>query len=308
MSIPDQTLPPAIRTAVIPAAGLGTRSLPASKAVPKEMLPVVDKPVIQYAIEEALAAGIERIVLVLSPGKEAVVAHFCRQELLNSQLRRTGKAGALSKVTAAELPNGRLITVLQQSPLGLGHAVGCARDVINGDPFAVMLPDDLMLADTPVLKQMVDAYAYGGGRGHLIATQPVPREDIDKYGILTIDGDVDDRATLPVAGLVEKPSADDAPSDLGIVGRYILDPSIFEVLDSQGRGSGGEIQLTDAIARQIGTVPVNGFRYDGARFDCGSGFGLVQATIAFGLRDPQIAGMLRRMVAPIAGPDRIAAA
>lgn len=288
-----------VRTALIPAAGWGTRSLPASKAVPKEMLPVVDKPLIQYAVEEAFAAGIERVVLVLSPGKQALVNHFQRQDSLVRDLEAKGKTDVLTRLAASDLPDGRLLTVTQQEPLGLGHAVSCASHVLDGEPFAVLLPDDLILADTPVLRQMIQAYNHNGRGGHMIAVQSVMPEDVDKYGIIDPGGPVDDRATVAIEGLVEKPAPADAPSTLAVIGRYILDPSIFRALAHQTPGAGGEIQLTDAIAAGIGSMPVNGFRFAGTRFDCGNPAGFIRANIAFGLLRDDVAPAIRGMLAPI---------
>ena len=288
-----------VRTALIPAAGWGTRSLPASKAVPKEMLPIVDKPLIQYAVEEAFAAGVERVVLVLSPGKQSLVNHFQRQDTLVRELEAKGKTEALTRLAASDLPDGCLLVVTQQEPLGLGHAISCARHVIDGEPFAVLLPDDLVLADTPVLKQMIQAYSYNGQGGHMIAVQNVQPNDVDKYGIIDPGGPVDDRATVAIRGMVEKPSPMDAPSTLAVIGRYILDSSIFQALEHQAPGAGGEIQLTDAIARGIGSMPVNGFRFEGTRFDCGNPSGFIRANIAFGLQREDIAPAIRGMLAPI---------
>ena len=287
-----------VRTALIPAAGWGTRSLPASKAVPKELLPVVDKPLIQYAVEEAFAAGVERVVLVLSPGKQALVNHFLRQDTLIRELEARGNTDALSRLAASDLPDGCLLVVTQQEQLGLGHAIACARHVIEDEPFAVLLPDDLILADTPVLKQMIQAYSHDGRAGHMIAVQHVAPNEVDKYGIIDAGGAVDDRATVAIKGLVEKPSPADAPSTMAVIGRYILDPSIFRALEHQGPGTGGEIQLTYAIAKGIGSVPVNGFRFEGTRFDCCNPSGFIRANIAFGLLREDIAPAIRGMLAP----------
>lgn len=287
-----------VRTALIPAAGWGTRSLPASKAAPKEMLPVVDKPLIQYAVEEAFAAGIERVVLVVSPGKQALINHFQRNDALVRDLEAKGKTDVLVRLAASDLPDGHLLTVTQQEPLGLGHAVLCAAHVLDGEPFAVLLPDDLIMADTPVLRQMIQAYTHHGRGGHMIAVQNVMPEDVDKYGIIDTGGPVDDQATVAIRGLVEKPAPSEAPSTLAVIGRYILDPSIFLALERQAPGSGGEIQLTDAIARGIGDIAVNGFRFEGTRFDCGNPGGFIRANIAFGLQRADVAPAIRAMMAP----------
>lgn len=284
-----------VRKVVIPAAGLGTRFLPASKIVPKEMLPVVDRPVIQYGIEEALAAGIEHIVLVTSRGKESLADHFDRHQELNDTLAARGKTDLLEEVLAGELPPGSFSVVRQPQPLGLGHAVWCARHVVSDGPFAVLLPDDVFMAETPVLRQMVDAYGETGG--NIVAAVEVPRDRTDRYGILEVGAD--DGRLAEIRGMVEKPKPEDAPSTLSIVGRYILQPEIFAELDRKERGAGNEIQLTDAMARLIGRQPFHGLRYQGHRFDCGDKAGFVAANLAFALARDDLAEAVQATLADI---------
>ena len=283
----------AVGAAIIPAGGLGTRFLPATKAVPKEMLPVVDKPLIQYAAEEARAAGIERIVLVTARGKTAVVDHFDRAPELEAALEAAGRADAAAAVAASAAAAGSVVAVRQPRPLGLGHAVWCAREAAGGGPFAVLLPDDLILGPVPCLASMVEAHAAAGGA--LVAAMPVPRAETRRYGIIDPGGSEGDLVT--VAGLVEKPEPAAAPSTLAVVGRYILPPETFALLGRQRRGAGGEIQLTDAIAGLIGTVPVHGFRFAGERFDCGDKLGYLEAGLACALARDDLAGGVREILA-----------
>jgi len=272
-------MPKPVRKAVFPVAGLGTRFLPATKAVPKEMLPVVDKPLIQYAVEEARAAGIEHFVFVTGRGKGAIEDYFDRAFELDATLEKGGKKAELTML-AAELPEaGSTSFVRQQEPAGLGHAVWCARDVVGNEPFAVILPDDLVMAQTPCLKQLVDVHGEKGG--NVVAVENVPREQVNRYGVLDIDHD--DGKLASVKGLVEKPAPDKAPSTLSIIGRYVLQPEIFEVLNRKERGAGGEIQLTDAMAKLIGRQPFHGLRFEGTRYDCGNKLGFLQANVAFAL-------------------------
>jgi UTP--glucose-1-phosphate uridylyltransferase len=279
----------AVRTAVFPVAGLGTRTLPATKAVPKEMLPVVDRPLIEYAVEEARAAGIERFVFVTARGKSAMEDHFDHAPDLEQQLEAKGKSKELAAVRRSVLPPGSISYVRQQEPLGLGHAVWCARAVVGDAPFAVLLPDDLIRAETPCLKQLVDAHADVGG--NVVATVDVPRDQTDRYGILDV---TDDDGRLAAAkGLVEKPDPQDAPSTLSIIGRYVLDPSVMTELARQEPGKGGEIQLTDAMARTIGQVPFHGLRFEGRRFDCGNKAGYVEAILHYALDHPDTAEQVR---------------
>jgi UTP--glucose-1-phosphate uridylyltransferase len=268
-----------IRKAVFPVAGLGTRFLPATKAMPKEMLTVVDKPLIQYAVEEAMAAGIEEFIFVTGRGKQSMEDHFDLSYELNATLDRRGKTKELEEVTAFLPTPGAIKYVRQREALGLGHAIWCARDMIGDEPFAILSPDDLVLGNTPCLAQLVDAYGQTGG--NVVAVMDVPRDQTDRYGILDTPNPND---RLPeIKGLVEKPKPADAPSTLSIIGRYILDGSVFSHLERHETGAGGEIQLTDAMARMIGTRPFHGLRFDGERFDCGTKEGWLAANIAFSL-------------------------
>jgi len=268
-----------VRKAVFPVAGLGTRFLPASKVMPKEMLPVVDKPLIEYAVEEALAAGIEQIVFVTGRGKGLLEDHFDHASELEATLAERGKETALETVRRIIPKAGTVVSVRQQQPLGLGHAVWCAREIVGDEPFAVLLPDDLVQADVPCLKQMLDAYGETGG--NLVAVMDVPREHTQRYGILDT-GTVAGRLA-EVTGLVEKPAPKEAPSTLSIIGRYVLQPEIFAELERKETGAGGEIQLTDAMARLIGRQPFHGYRFEGMRHDCGDKLGFLGATIAYAL-------------------------
>jgi UTP--glucose-1-phosphate uridylyltransferase len=268
-----------IRKAVFPVAGLGTRMLPATKALPKEMLPVVDRPLIQYAFEEARAAGIEQFVFVTGRGKSLIEDHFDRAYELDDVLTRKGKAAELEAVSSWLPAPGELAYTRQPEALGLGHAVWCARHLVGDEPFAVILVDDLILGAEPCLKQMVDAFAET--RGNLVAVEEVPHEQTDRYGVL--DPVRDDGRLVEIKGLVEKPEPNEAPSRLAVIGRYVLLPEVFEHLSLQRKGAGGEIQLTDAMARMIGSTPFHGLRFTGRRFDCGSKLGYLEATIACAL-------------------------
>jgi UTP--glucose-1-phosphate uridylyltransferase len=281
-----------VKKAVFPVAGLGTRFLPATKAMPKEMLPVVDKPLIQYAVEEARAAGIEQFIFVTGRGKAAIEDHFDRSAELQSTLLARGKQDLWREIEVITLEAGAISYTRQAEPLGLGHAVWCARSMIGDEPFAVLLADDLILGDQPCLKQMVEAYRDVGGI--MTAVMDVPREQVGRYGIL--DAGRDDGRLIDIKGLVEKPSLAGAPSTLAVIGRYILHPRVFDHLERQQRGAGGEIQITDAIAKQVGRLPVNGFRFDGRRFDCGDKVGFLEANLAFALSRPEMADEVRRVV------------
>ena len=278
-----------LRKAVLPVAGLGTRFLPATKALAKEMLPVVDKPLIQYAIEEARSAGIEQFCLVTGRGKTALIDHFDVAYELESTLRERGKTEMLEMLDGMKVPPGSITTVRQQVPLGLGHAIWCARAFIGDDPFAILLPDDLVLSETPCLKQLADAYAETGG--NVVAVAEVPRDQTYKYGILSI-GD-DDGRMVEVRGLIEKPKPADAPSNLSVIGRYVLLPEVMDHLGRMERGAGNEVQLTDAMAKMIGHTPFHGLRYEGRRFDCGDKVGFLEAQIAFALKRPDLADAVR---------------
>ncbi len=284
-----------VRKAVFPVAGLGTRFLPATKAIPKEMLPIVDTPLIQYAVEEARAAGIEEFIFVTGRGKNAIEDHFDQSRELETVLRERGKDDALAAITSWLPGPGRIAYTRQQDPLGLGHAVWCARDLIGREPFAVLLADDLVKADPPCLAQMVTAYNEVGG--NLVAVMDVPEEHTDRYGILDVLHD--DGRLASARGLVEKPNPSSSPSSLAIIGRYILDPAVFDELDRAERGAGGEIQLTDAMARTIGKLPFHGLRFSGKRFDCGDKTGYVAANVAFALSRRDVGSELRAILAAL---------
>jgi UTP--glucose-1-phosphate uridylyltransferase len=253
------------------------------------MLPVVDKPLIQYAIEEARAAGIEQFCMVTGRGKTALVEHFDIAFELEHTLRERNKTEALATLHDTSVEPGSMTTVRQQVPLGLGHAIWCARTFIGDDPFAILLPDDLVLSDVPCLKQLADAYRQTGG--NVVAVTEVPREQTDRYGILKVGRD--DGRLVEVTGLVEKPAPADAPSNLSIIGRYVLMPEVIGHLARMERGAGNEVQLTDGMARLIGEQPFHGVRYEGRRFDCGDKIGFLEAQIAFALKRPELAGAVR---------------
>jgi UTP--glucose-1-phosphate uridylyltransferase len=276
-----------IKKAVFPVAGLGSRFLPATKAQPKEMLPIVDKPLIQYAVEEAVAAGITDLVFITGRNKRAIEDHFDTAYELESELEANGKTELLEVVRNAIPKNINCIYIRQSAPLGLGHAVLCARPVIGDEPFGVLLADDLMdveLGQLPVLAQMTEAYAREGQS--LLAVQEVPRAETRQYGIVSA-APYKDRLEL-VNGIVEKPMPEAAPSTLAVVGRYVLDNKIFDCLENLGKGAGGEIQLTDGIAALMKTEQVLAYRYEGRRFDCGSKLGYLQASVAMGLKHPKV--------------------
>lgn len=281
-----------VRKVVFPVAGLGTRFLPATKAIPKEMLPLVDRPLLQHAVEEARAAGIEDFVFVTGRSKRAIEDHFDADTELNRTLEERGKMDALEEVRHSEIAPGRCFYTRQQVPLGLGHAVWCARALIGNDPFAIVLPDDFVQGKTPCLKQMVEAYEEVGG--NIVAVVDVPRERTSSYGILDVEKD--DGRLATVRGLVEKPKPAEAPSTLSIIGRYILQPEIFDHLEKQQRGAGNEIQLTDAMAKLIGSQPFHGLRFEGTRYDCGDKVGFIEATLAHALNRPDMADKVREML------------
>jgi len=286
-----------LRKAVLPVAGLGTRFLPATKTMAKEMLPVVDKPLIQYAIEEARAAGIEQFCLVTGRGKTALIDHFDVSFELEATLRERGKADLIQLLDQMKVQPGSITTVRQQVPMGLGHAIWCARTFIGDDPFAILLPDDLVLSETPCLKQLADCYAETGG--NVVAVVEVPREHTNRYGILRTGED--DGRKVEVLGLVEKPNPADAPSNLSIIGRYVLLPEVITHLNRLERGAGGEVQLTDAMAKMIGHTPFHGLRYEGRRFDCGDKIGFLEAQIAFALKRPELAGDVKAFLKTYTG-------
>ncbi|WP_313436023.1 UTP--glucose-1-phosphate uridylyltransferase [Novosphingobium sp.] len=289
MSAPQFKKP--VRKAVFPVAGLGTRFLPATKAIPKELLPVVDRPLIQYAVDEAREAGIEEFVFVTGRGKTAIVEHFDTAYELEATMTARGKS--LDPLESTRIQPGNLVTVRQQVPLGLGHAVWCARAVIGDEPFAIFLPDELMYGSPGCMAQMVEAYNEVGG--NLVSVLEVPEEDVSSYGVIAPGATLDilGGAITEVKGLVEKPKVADAPSNKIVSGRYILQPEIMGLLANQGKGAGGEIQLTDSMAKLIGQQPFHAVTFAGQRFDCGSKVGFVEATLAIALDRPDMGGEVR---------------
>lgn len=273
-----------IKKAVFPVAGLGTRFLPATKALPKEMLPVVDKPLIQYAVEEALNAGIEQIIFVTGRGKTALEDHFDKSFELESILKDKNKDNTLKEITELVPETGTIIYTRQNEPLGLGHAVWCARDIVGDEPFAVLLADDLVKNDQPVLSQMIQRFTRL--RASMVAVMEVDPKVTDKYGIIS-GTDIEDNV-IQLDGLVEKPKPSEAPSNLAIIGRYILTPEIFSILGKKKRGAGNEIQITDAMATLLQSQPVFGYRFKGIRFDCGNKAGFQMANIAYAMDRPEI--------------------
>ena len=268
-----------IRKVVFPVAGLGTRFLPATKAVPKEMLPVVDRPLIQWAVEEAAAAGCEEFIFVTSPHKGAILEHFSPAPAYRQVLEARGKHDELALLQAGLPENAKITEVFQDAPLGLGHAIWCAREAVGDEPFAVILPDDMVLHSTGCLSQMVKQYDQVGG--NLVAIEAVPNDQTQRYGVL--DPGPENGALVGVNGLVEKPAPADAPSNLAIIGRYILDPKVMADLGAFNKGAGGEIQITDSLANLIGEVALHGFKFEGARYDCGNRVGFLAANLAFAL-------------------------
>lgn len=273
-----------VQTAVFPVAGLGTRFLPATKAIPKEMLTLVDRPLIEHAVAEAREAGITNFIFVSSAGKTVMEDHFDRIHELNNVLERRGKTEGLASVTAAEIPTGHLNVVRQHTPLGLGHAIWCAKRLVGDVPFAVLLPDDVVLSDRACLKQIIDSYYEVGG--NFMAVQEVPPQHAHRYGII-VPGESTGQRT-DVKSMIEKPKAGTAPSNLAIIGRYILQPEIFDILENLGEGPGGEIQLTDGMSKLMKTQPFHAFRFEGTRFDCGDKLGWLEANLAFALARPEM--------------------
>lgn len=292
-----------VTKAIFPVAGLGTRFLPATKSVPKEIMTLVDRPLVQYAIDEARAAGIKEFIFVTSKGKGALEDYFDHSPILEQELRKKGKEDLLELLKATNMESGAIAYIRQHRALGLGHAVWCARRLIANEPFAVMLPDDVIAAETPCLQQMVEAYEETGG--NMVAAMEVPPEKASAYGVLDIDDDMG--SIVKVKGMVEKPKAEDAPSNLAVIGRYILSPSVLNNLNKMKSGTGGEIQLTDAIAQDIGTEnPVYGYRFRGQRFDCGSKAGFLQATVAFALARDDLRDDLSRYLREMIQLDKAA--
>jgi len=280
---------PLITKAVFPVAGMGTRFLPATKAIPKGMLPVVDKPLIQYAVEEAYAAGIRQMIFVTGRNKRAIEDHFDTAYELEAELEATNKQAMLDVVRSIKPDDMHCVYVRQPKALGLGHAVLCAERLVGSEPFAVLLADDLMVGEPPVLQQMVQQ--YHSAPGTVLAVQDVPREHTRRYGIVDVQGSAEQLA--PVRAMVEKPAPEVAPSTLAVAGRYVLTPAIFDSIRAQPRGAGGEIQLTDGIASLLGQEMVHAYRYRGTRYDCGSKEGYVQATMELALRDAGLASAVR---------------
>ena len=281
-----------LRKAVLPVAGLGTRFLPATKAMAKEMLPIVDRPLIQYAVDEARAAGIEQFCMITGRGKTALIDYFDVAYELEATLKARNKQEGLDTLRQTQMEPGSMVSVRQQEPLGLGHAIWCARSFIGDEPFAILLPDDIVLSKTPCLKQLADVYAETGGA--VVAVEEVPRERTNRYGILDIASD--DGRMVEVKGLVEKPDPKDAPSNLSIIGRYVLTADVIPHLARMERGAGGEVQLTDAMARMIGQVPFHGLRYEGERFDCGDKIGFLEAQVAFALKRDDLGPAVRQFL------------
>jgi UTP--glucose-1-phosphate uridylyltransferase len=278
-----------VTKAVFPVAGLGTRFLPATKSVPKEIMTLVDRPLVQYAIDEARAAGIKEFIFITSRGKSALEDYFDESPILERELRKKGKLDILEDLKSTNMESGAIAYMRQHKALGLGHAVWCARRLIGDEPFAVMLPDDVISAEKPCLQQMVEAYEETGG--NMVAAMEVPRDKTSSYGILDVKEDMG--AMVSVKDMVEKPAVEDAPSNLAVIGRYILDPKVLKNLNKLKTGAGGEIQLTDAIAQEIDGTGVYGYRFRGQRFDCGSKAGFLQATVAFGLARDDLRDDLR---------------
>ncbi len=291
----DQSTRKPIKKAVFPVAGLGTRFLPATKAIPKEMLPIIDRPLIQYAVDEAREAGIEQLIFVTGRGKTAIVEHFDTAYELEATMSERDKS--LDVLEPTRIQPGNLVTVRQQVPLGLGHAIWCARAIVGDEPFAIFLPDELMIGAPGCMKQMVEAYNQVGG--NLISVLEVPEEEVSSYGVIAPGRR--DGALTEVLGLVEKPKREDAPSNLIISGRYILQPEVMRVLENQGIGAGGEVQLTDAMSQMIGQQPFHAVTFAGKRYDCGNKTGFVEATLAVALERPDMRDEVRAIARRLLG-------
>lgn len=292
-----------VTKAIFPVAGLGTRFLPATKSVPKEIMTLVDRPLIQYAIDEARAAGIKEFIFVTSRGKGALEDYFDHSPQLENELRKKGKDDLLEILKSTNMDSGAIAYMRQHKALGLGHAVWCARRLIGNEPFAVILPDDVIAAEKPCLKQMVEAYEETGG--NMVAAMEVPPEKASSYGVLDVQEDMG--SMVSVKGMVEKPAPGTEPSNLAVIGRYILSPHVLKNLNKIKSGAGGEIQLTDAIAQEIGSDRgVYGYRFRGQRFDCGSKSGFLQATVAFGLSRDDLRDDLHGYLAGIMAAERAA--
>jgi len=281
-----------VRKAVLPVAGLGTRVLPAAKTTPKNLLNVVDRPILSYVVEEALAAGVEHFVFIVGRGQEAIEDYFDANPEVEQALEAKGKTQILADMRREVLKPGQMSFVRQMAPLGLGHAVWCARDVIGDEPFAVMLPDMLMTAEPPALAQAVAAYEKVGG--NVVVVEPAPEGEAHKYGIVALDGH--EGRLNRMTGMVEKPAPGTEPSNLFISGRYILQPEIFEILETQGRGAGGEIQLTDGMATLMKRQDFHALEYEGITYDCGDKIGLLRANVAFALMRPDLRDAARKAI------------
>lgn len=287
--VESQDMKRKITKAIFPVAGLGTRFLPATKSVPKEIMTLVDRPLIQYAIDEARAAGIKEFIFVTSRGKGALEDYFDNAPILEQELRKKGKGELLETLKDTNMESGAIAYIRQHKALGLGHAVWCARRLISNEPFAVILPDDVIAAEKPCLQQMVEAFEENPG--NMVAAMEVAPDAASAYGVLDVEEDMG--SLVKVKGMVEKPKKEDAPSNLAVIGRYILTPSVLRNLNKLKTGTGGEIQLTDAIAQDVEeNNPVYGYRFAGQRFDCGSKSGFLQATVAFGLARDELRGDL----------------
>jgi UTP--glucose-1-phosphate uridylyltransferase len=286
-----------IKKAVFPVAGLGTRFLPATKAMAKEMLPVVDKPIIQYAVEEAFAAGIEQIIFVTGRGKKALEDHFDKSYEIEHALQKKGKDDLLKQIRELVPKTGTIVYTRQHEPLGLGHAIWCAKDIVGDEPFAVLLADDLIQTDKPVLSEMIKK--FDRLRASMVAVMEVEKNQTDKYGIL--DAEQVEKDIVKINDMVEKPTPDQAPSNLAIIGRYILTPKIFEYLGKKEKGAGGEIQLTDAIKLLLKEQPVYGYKFCGNRFDCGDKAGFQMANLAFALERPDMRDKLIKFIKEVQG-------
>ncbi len=290
-----------VKKAVFPVAGMGTRFLPATKASPKEMLPVVDKPLIQYAAEEAVEAGVDTLIFVTGRNKRSIEDHFDKAYELEAELEEKGKLAMLEKVRNILPPNVNCVFIRQAEALGLGHAVLCAKPVVGDEPFAVILADDLInFSEVPVLKQMVDVYNFH--RCSVLGAEVVPKQDVSSYGI--VDGKDEGGNLIEVSGIIEKPKVEDAPTNLAVVGRYLLTPRIFSLLETTGRGAGGEIQLTDAIAKLLREERVLAHKFAGKRFDCGSKLGYLQAQVEFALEHEELKTDFREYLKALSLEDK----
>jgi UTP--glucose-1-phosphate uridylyltransferase len=284
-----------VRKAVFPVAGLGTRFLPATKAMPKEMLTLVDRPLIQHAVDEAREAGIEQFIFVTSRGKGPLEDHFDSNNDLKHVLKMRDKQHELGLLKSTEMESGQLFFTRQSVALGLGHAVWCARHLVGDEPFAILLADDVILSDKPCLKQMIDAYNVTGG--NMVGVVDVPRDQTNRYGILDVSSD--DGKLVKVQGMVEKPEPSRAPSTLSVIGRYILQPEVFGFLEEKRTGAGGEIQLTDSMAKLVDSQPFHGLRFEGTRYDCGNKVGFIEANVAFALSHPTMGAAVREALRKI---------